>query len=108
MKGFAVASREEVDAVADQAKKSSLLKFGPAFLNPYAGYLCIISNPDGHMGVFLRPGFGKARAIATIRRTSGLHIGVKAGFVYAATCLLFLRNSSRSALIVSASVVGMP
>jgi len=52
MKGFAVASREEVDAVADQAKKSSLLKFGPAFLNPYAGYLCIISDPDGHMVEF--------------------------------------------------------
>jgi hypothetical protein len=22
--------------------------FGPTFLNPYAGYLCIISDPDGH------------------------------------------------------------
>src|SRR5580658_5114428 len=27
---------------------------------------------------------------------------------YAATCLLFLRNANRSALIVAASVVGMP
>jgi lactoylglutathione lyase len=50
--GFAVASREEVDAVAIRAKKNSLLKFGPAFLNLYAGYLCIISDPDGRMVEF--------------------------------------------------------
>jgi hypothetical protein len=25
-----------------------LLQFGPIFLNPYAGYLCIIHDPDGH------------------------------------------------------------
>ena len=47
--GFALSSREEVDALANQAQKDGLLKFGPAFLNPYAGYLCIISDPDGHM-----------------------------------------------------------
>jgi lactoylglutathione lyase len=47
--GFDLASREEVDAVADEAKKDGLLKFGPTFLNRYAGYLCIISDPDGHM-----------------------------------------------------------
>jgi lactoylglutathione lyase len=46
--GFALASREEVNAVAEEAKKDGLLKFGPTFLNPYAGYLCIISDPDGH------------------------------------------------------------
>ena len=46
--GFGLASREEVDAVAEEAKKDGLLKFGPTFLNPYAGYLCIISDPDGH------------------------------------------------------------
>ena len=46
--GFGVASREEVDATAEEAKKEGLLKFGPTFLNPYAGYLCIISDPDGH------------------------------------------------------------
>jgi catechol 2,3-dioxygenase-like lactoylglutathione lyase family enzyme len=50
--GFALASREEVDAVAVEAKKEGLLKFGPAFLNPYAGYLCIVSDPDGHMVEF--------------------------------------------------------
>jgi catechol 2,3-dioxygenase-like lactoylglutathione lyase family enzyme len=50
--GFALPSREEVDAIANQAKKEDLLKFGPTFLNPYAGYLCIISDPDGHMVEF--------------------------------------------------------
>jgi hypothetical protein len=50
--GFAFASREEVDLVAVEAKKEGLLKFGPTFLNPYAGYLCIVSDPDGHMVEF--------------------------------------------------------
>ena len=50
--GFAVASRREVDDLAAQAKKDGLLKFGPTFLNPYAGYLCIVSDPDGHMVEF--------------------------------------------------------
>jgi len=50
--GFAVDSREDVDAVAAEAKKHALLKFGPTYLNPYAGYLCIISDPDGHMVEF--------------------------------------------------------
>jgi lactoylglutathione lyase len=50
--GFALASREEVDAVAEDARKEGLLKFGPTFLNPYTGYLCIISDPDGHMVEF--------------------------------------------------------
>jgi catechol 2,3-dioxygenase-like lactoylglutathione lyase family enzyme len=50
--GFAVSSREEVDAVAAEAKKAGLLKFGPVFLNPYAGFLCIMSDPDGHMVEF--------------------------------------------------------
>ena len=50
--GFGLSSREEVDAVSTEAKKDGLLKFGPTFLNPYAGYLCIISDPDGHMVEF--------------------------------------------------------
>jgi lactoylglutathione lyase len=50
--GFAVASRREVDDLAAQAKRDGLLKFGPTFLNPYAGYLCIVSDPDGHMVEF--------------------------------------------------------
>src|SRR5262249_24628902 len=46
--GFAVASREAVDGVAQQAKTAGILRFGPTFLNPYAGYLCILQDPDGH------------------------------------------------------------
>jgi catechol 2,3-dioxygenase-like lactoylglutathione lyase family enzyme len=40
-------------------------------------------------GVFRRPGFGKARSLGTIRRTSGLPIGVKAGFVLCSHLLTF-------------------
>ena len=46
--GFAMGSREDVDALAANAKDAGLLRLGPVFLNPYAGYLCIISDPDGH------------------------------------------------------------
>jgi catechol 2,3-dioxygenase-like lactoylglutathione lyase family enzyme len=46
--GFGVNSREDVDAIAAKAKESGTLKLGPVYLNPYAGYLCIISDPDGH------------------------------------------------------------
>jgi hypothetical protein len=46
--GFSLEPREAVDTVADTAKKEGLLKFGPTFLNPYAGYLCVIGDPDGH------------------------------------------------------------
>ena len=42
--GFALASREEVDAVAAEAKKAGLLKFGPTFLNLFAGYLCVMTG----------------------------------------------------------------
>ena len=46
--GFSLSSREEVDATASEAKDGGVLRFGPTFLNPYAGYLCIIGDPDGH------------------------------------------------------------
>jgi catechol 2,3-dioxygenase-like lactoylglutathione lyase family enzyme len=46
--GFALPSREAVDAVANEGKTAGLLQFGPTFLNPYAGYLCIIHDPNGH------------------------------------------------------------
>ncbi len=41
-------------------------------------------------------------------RTSGLQIRGRPDRSYAAACLLLLRNARRSALIVAASVVGMP
>jgi hypothetical protein len=37
--GFGLESRGAVDAVANEAKKDGLLRFGPTFLNPYASYL---------------------------------------------------------------------
>jgi catechol 2,3-dioxygenase-like lactoylglutathione lyase family enzyme len=46
--GFSLASRDSVDAMAAGAKNAGLLQFGPTFLNPYAGYLCIVRDPDGH------------------------------------------------------------
>lgn len=46
--GFSLSSREEVDAAASEAKTDGVLRFGPTFLNPNAGYLCIIGDPDGH------------------------------------------------------------
>jgi lactoylglutathione lyase len=74
--GFALASREEVDALAVEAEKAGLLKFGPTFLNPYAGYLCIVSDPDGDMVEFSH---GQALGIAAERsdaqQTTKLMIG---------------------------------
>jgi lactoylglutathione lyase len=46
--GFALWSRDEVDTIAAEARESGTLRFGPTFLNPYAGYLCILHDPDGH------------------------------------------------------------
>jgi len=46
--GFALPSLEAVDAIANEAKQTGLLEFGPTFLNPYAGYLCLVRDPDGH------------------------------------------------------------
>jgi hypothetical protein len=46
--GFALPSLEAVDAIANEAKQTGLLQFGPTFLNPYAGYLCLVRDPDGH------------------------------------------------------------
>jgi len=50
--GFDLASSEEVDAIAEEAGMDGLLKFGPTFLNSYAWYLCVISDPDGHLVEF--------------------------------------------------------
>ena len=46
--GFASPSREVVDEVASRAERAGILRFGPEFLNPNAGYLCIVADPDGH------------------------------------------------------------
>ena len=40
-----------------EAKERNLLRFGPPFLNPYDGYVSIISHPDWAQGeVFTRAG----------------------------------------------------
>ncbi len=46
--GFGLPSRDSVDAMAAAAKNAGLLQFGPTLLNSYAGYLCIVRDPDGH------------------------------------------------------------
>jgi len=46
--GFALPSREAVDAIANEAKQAGLLHFGPTVLNRNAGSLCLIRDPDGH------------------------------------------------------------
>ena len=44
----------EIDAVVrgtgrdEDGRPQLLLRFGPVLLNEYAGYLCIIADPDGH------------------------------------------------------------
>lgn len=50
--GFNLDSREDVDAIASKAGQGGLLKFGPKFLNPFAGYLCLLTDPDGHLVEF--------------------------------------------------------
>ncbi len=46
--GIAVASREEVDRVAELARREGRLIFGPKFLDPVAGYLCMVRDPSGN------------------------------------------------------------
>jgi lactoylglutathione lyase len=46
--GFASPAREAVDDVATRARELRVLRFGPEFLNPNAGYLCVVADPDGN------------------------------------------------------------
>ncbi len=46
--GFAMNSREEVDQIAEIAGEDGKLNYGPTFLDPVAGYLCEILDPDGN------------------------------------------------------------
>jgi lactoylglutathione lyase len=70
--GFGLDSREDVDAVAAKARESGLLKFGPTYLNPYAGYLCVISDPDGH-GVEFSHGQSLGKPLAAERSSATGH-----------------------------------
>ena len=46
--GFAVASREEVDAAAAAARADGVLALEPAYAGPVVGYFCIAKDPDGN------------------------------------------------------------
>ncbi len=46
--GFAVGSREEVDAMAAKAKEKGCLTMEPRDEGEVVGYLCLIEDPDGN------------------------------------------------------------
>jgi len=70
--GFGLNSRDEVDALAANAKENGILKFGPTYLNPYAGYLCIISDPDGH-NVEFSHGQSLGKPLASDKSSASAH-----------------------------------
>ena len=47
--GFAVASREDVDRIAEQARGEGLLHWGPRDYAPPTGYLCGVKDPTGYI-----------------------------------------------------------
>lgn len=50
--GFAVATREEIDAIAARARAEGCLFWEPMELPPPVGYLCGITDPDGYVVEF--------------------------------------------------------
>jgi len=50
--GFAVASREEVDAAAAAARADGVLRIAPTYAGPIVGYFCIVEDPDGNQVEF--------------------------------------------------------
>jgi len=46
--GFSMESRAAVDKIAELATAEGRLAFGPRFLNPEIGYICIVTDPDGN------------------------------------------------------------
>ena len=46
--GFALASREEVDAAAEAARADGVLALEPRDAGPVVGYFCIAEDPDGN------------------------------------------------------------
>ena len=50
--GFAVASREEVDAAATAARADGVLAMDPVYAGPIVGYFCILRDPDGNQVEF--------------------------------------------------------
>jgi catechol 2,3-dioxygenase-like lactoylglutathione lyase family enzyme len=46
--GFDVPSRAEVDRIAELARESGCLKYGPADAGPIVGYFCMLRDPSGN------------------------------------------------------------
>ena len=46
--GFDVASRAEVDRIAELAREAGCLKYGPADAGPIVGYFCMLRDPSGN------------------------------------------------------------
>ena len=47
--GFAVAAREDVEAIAARAREEGCLFWEPQDLPPPVGYLCAVEDPDGYV-----------------------------------------------------------
>ena len=45
--GFALGSREEVNAAAEAARAEGILTLEPMYAGPIVGYFCIVEDPDG-------------------------------------------------------------
>jgi catechol 2,3-dioxygenase-like lactoylglutathione lyase family enzyme len=50
--GFALASRDEVDAAAEAARAEGILVAPPVYAGPVVGYFCIVADPDGNQVEF--------------------------------------------------------
>lgn len=46
--GLSLPSREEVDRMAEIARRDGILFFGPKDMGPVAMYLCLVRDPDGN------------------------------------------------------------
>ncbi len=47
--GFHVASRADVDSIAERARAENILVEEPQYAGPVVGYYCTISDPDGNL-----------------------------------------------------------
>ncbi|HEV7732360.1 MAG TPA: VOC family protein [Candidatus Binatia bacterium] len=50
--GFALGSRDEVDAAATMAHAENILVSEPLYAGPVVGYFCIVADPDGNQVEF--------------------------------------------------------
>jgi catechol 2,3-dioxygenase-like lactoylglutathione lyase family enzyme len=50
--GYALGSREEVDSIAETARREGVLVDPPKDAGPVVGYYCILRDPDGNLVEF--------------------------------------------------------